>query len=206
VVVATAGRFAWGESPFCNKGVTYRNLMDFVGERVPGGRTALLAALKDEKLHAFAAQTFLPSTFYDTLPTVPICQVASTLCSVSFDDFVRDLSRYSVERDTKGIYRMLLRLVSPAMVMERIPAAAKQYFNFVEATVEKLAPNAYRSRARGVPSLLAQFYMLVTEAFLRHALTLAGARGVQHQWGRPEPDGLRDGVPLVILQREMRWD
>jgi hypothetical protein len=206
VSAATYGRFAPGESPFRVKGVTYRNFFDFVAERIPGGRATLLDKLSEPTVRAFAEQSFLPSTFYDALPTVLLAQAAARLLGVSFDEFVRQLSRYSAERDTKGIYRMLLRLVSPAMVMERTPAAAKQYFNFVESTVEKLGPKTYRSRARGVPQFLAQFYMLVTEAFLRHALTLAGAHNVKHQWAPSQPDGSREGVPLVIVQREMSWD
>jgi uncharacterized protein (TIGR02265 family) len=206
VGAATYGRFAPGESPFRVKGVTYRNFFDLVAERVPGGRAALLDKLGDPALRAFAEQSFLPSTFYDALPSVLLSQAAAGLLGVSSDEFVRQLSRYSAERDTKGIYRMLLRLVSPAMVMERTPAAAKQYFNFVESTVEKLGPKAYRTRARGVPQFLAQFYMLVTESFLRHALTLAGARNVKYQVAPTQLDGSRDGVPLVIVQREMSWD
>lgn len=200
------GRFPPGESPFRVKGVTYRNFFDLAAERIPGGRTAVLGSLRDPALRAFAEQSFLPSTYYDALPSVLLCQAGATLLGIANDEFVRLLSRYSAERDTKGIYRMLLRLVSPAMVMERTPAAAKQYFNFVEATVEKLGPKKYRTRARGVPQFLAQFYMLVTESFLRHALTLAGARNVENRWVRPEPDGERDGVPIVIVQREMSWD
>jgi hypothetical protein len=206
VSAASYGRFAPGESPFRVKGVTYRNFFDLAAERIPGGRAALLDALGDPALRRFAEQPFLPSSLYDTLPTVPLCQAAAQLLGLSNDEFVRQLSRYSAERDTKGVYRMLLRLVSPAMVMERTPAAAKQYFNFVTATVEKLGPKKYRTRARGVPQFIAQFYMLVTESFLRHALTLAGAHNVQHEWGRPEPDGEREGVPLVVVQRQMSWD
>jgi hypothetical protein len=203
---SSQGRFAPGQSPFKSKGVIYRNYFDFVTERVPGGREALLGELRDPALREFAGQTFLPSSFYDALPSVPLCAAAAALAKLPANELVRELSRFSVERDTKGVYRMLLRLASPGMVMERTPAAAKQYFNFVEASVEKLGPKAYRTRARGIPEFLAQFYMTVTESFLRHALTLAGARNVQNQWARPAADGDRDGVALVVVQREMSWD
>jgi uncharacterized protein (TIGR02265 family) len=203
---SSPGPFAPGQSPFRVKGVTYRNFWDFVAERVPGGRAAVLEQLRDPALRAFAEQTFLPSSFYDTLPTVLMCQAAATVARLPSNEFVRELSRYSVERDTKGVYRFLLRLASPGMIMERTPAAARQYFNFVQASVEKVGPKSYRTRAHGIPEFLAQFYMTVTEAFLRHALTLAGARNVQNQWGRPEPDGDREGVPLVVVQRQMSWD
>jgi hypothetical protein len=205
VSAASNGRFAAGESPFRVKGVTYRNFWDLVEERIRGGRASVLAELSDPALRAFAEQPFLSGTFYDVMPTIALCQAAATMMGVTFDEWVRLLSSYSAEKDTNGIYRMLLRLVSPGMVMERTPAAAKQYFNFVEATVEKVSASLYRTQARGVPSVLAAFYMMVTESFLRRALTLAGARNVKHQWSKPEPDGIREGLPIVVLRREMSW-
>jgi hypothetical protein len=200
-------RFAPGESPFRIKGVVYRNSLDFADERIRGGRAALLAELRDPKLHAFfAGQTFLAGSFYDALPAVPMCAAGATLLGLSADDYVRELTRYAAERDTSGIYRMLLRLVSPSRVMERTPAAARQYFNFVEAEVEKLGARSYRTRARGIPEFLARFYMVVSETYWRHAIALAGARNVLHEWRLPVLDGEREGVPLVRLEREMSWD
>ena len=192
-------RFPPGKSPFRVKGVTYRNFLDFVGEVVPGGREALISSLHDEPLRQFAAQQFLSGTFYDTLPIVPLCQAAAVLQGKPFDAMVKDLSQFAAERDTKGIYRMLLRLVSPDMVMERTPAAARQYFDFVTATVTKVAPKSYRTTAKGIPQFIGQFYMLVTTAFLERALTLAGARDVSTRWISPTPDGLREGIAIVNL-------
>jgi hypothetical protein len=196
--------FPPGKSPFRVKGVTYRNLVDMIEETVPGGRPALLAKL-DRELREFASQSFLPSTFYDSLPSVPLCETAAALTNRPFAQFVRELSRYSAERDAKGIYRMLLRLISPHTIMERLPATARQYFDFVTSSVEKIGPTAYRTTARGVPQFLSQFYMLVTEAFLSHALTLAGARGLAHQWLPATPDGTNVGIAIVCLKREVSW-
>jgi hypothetical protein len=197
--------FAPGKSPFRGKGVTYRNYFDYVDEFIPGGRERLLAALGDPALRAFATQPFLAGTFYDTLPMVALCETAAGLMQRPFVQFVREFSAVSAERDTKGVYRMLLKLVSPNLVMERVPAVAKQYFDFITASVEKISPKSYRSTARGVPEMVAQFYMLSTEAFLARALTLAGAVEPMQRWLQPTPEGTRDGAPLVTLRREVWW-
>jgi hypothetical protein len=204
-VTPTRAGFAPGKSPFHVKGVTYRNYFDYVNEFIPGGRARLLEALGDPALRAFASQTFLAGTFYDTLPSVPLCETAAGLLQRPFAQFVREFSAVAAERDTKGVYRMLLKLVSPNLVMERTPAAAKQYFDFVTSSVEKLGPKSYRSTARGIPEVVAQFYMLVTESFLGRALTLAGAIEPLNRWLPPTPDGTKEGAPLVILRREVSW-
>jgi hypothetical protein len=197
--------FEPGKGPFHVKGVTYRNLFDYLEEHLEGGRVRLLDALGDPALRAFADQPFLASSLYDVMPIQGMCETAATLMGKPLAAFVRDFSRQAAERDIRGIYKMLLKLVSPGMVMERVPAAARQYFDFVSATVEKLAPNRYRSSALGVPEVLMHFYMLVTEAFLGRALTLAGAFGLEHRWLPPHPDGHKDGLLLMKLQREISW-
>jgi hypothetical protein len=196
--------FPPGKSPFRVKGVVFRNFFDYMAESLEDGRARVLGALTDEPLRAFAAQPFLAGTYYDSLPTLTLCEVGAGLLRQPFANFVREFSAYAAERDTKGIYRMLLRLVSPQMVMERTPAAARQYFDFVEASVEKLGPKSYRT-ARGVPEMLAPFYMLVTEAYLVHALQLAGARRPLHRWLARTLEGAREGVTLARLQREISW-
>jgi hypothetical protein len=198
-------RFAPGKSPFHVKGVVYRYFFEYLDHQLEGGRARLLAAIDEPDLRAFADQPFLAGTFYDTAPIMALCERAASLLGRPFLGFVREFAEQQAETDIKGIYRMLLRLVSPDLVMDRVPAAAKQYFDFVSTEVEKLGPKSYRSTAHGIPEPLMQFYMTVTEAFLSRALTLAGAKELVHRWLPPQPDGVREGVPLVVCSRELSW-
>lgn len=198
--------FAPGKSPFRVKGVVYRNFVAYVAEAVDGGLDQLVTLLDEPELRTFTQQPFLASSFYDALPSMPLCEAAAKALHRPFAQFVREFSAYAAERDTKGIYRLLLKLVSPDMVMERTPAAAKQYFDFVEVTVDKSGPKSFRTMVRGVPRFLAPFYMTVTEAFLSQALRLAGAKEPRHAYPAPLPDGEREGVPLLRLRREVDWD
>jgi hypothetical protein len=165
----------------------------------------VVAGLSDPLLRDWAAQTFLAGSLYDVAPLIPICEAAAALLSVPFSSFVRDMSRQAAENDIAGIYKMLFKLVSPSMVMERVPQAARQYFDFVTATVEKVQERHYRTVVTGIPEALMHFYMLVTEAFLGRALTLAGAHGLAMHWLPRLEERPRDGVPMVRLQRDVTW-
>ena len=197
--------FAPGKSPFHVKGVVYRNFVEYVGNTVEGGLAAIVATFDDPALRTFTEQPFLAGSFYDALPSMPLCEAAARLLHRPFAQLVREFSAYAAEHDVKGIYRLLLKLVSPEMVMERTPAAARQYFDFVAATVQKDGPKSYSTSVRGVPRFLAPFYMTVTEAFLSRALVLAGAKEPRHAWQAPLPDGDREGVQLIKLRREVSW-
>ncbi|HEX4457318.1 MAG TPA: hypothetical protein VIA18_05080 [Polyangia bacterium] len=197
--------FAPGKSPFHVKGVVYRNFVAYIDTAVAGGLARLVTLIDDPALQTFAQQPFLASSFYDALPTVPLCETAAKVLNQPFALLVRDFSAYAAERDAKGIYRLLLKLVSPDKVMERTPATAKQYFDFVDVTVERGGAKSFRTTVRGVPRFVTPFYMTVTEAFLSQALTLAGAKDPRHAWQAPLPDGERDGVPLLLLRREVSW-
>src|SRR4051812_46421357 len=101
-------RFPPGESPFRVKGVTYRNFVDYVEQELEGGLAKFLAELREPELRTFAAQPFLPSGWYDTLPIVSLCNAAALAKGQPARTFVQGLSRFAAERDTKGVYRFLL--------------------------------------------------------------------------------------------------
>jgi hypothetical protein len=197
--------FAPGKSPFHVKGVLYRNLVEYIDNALDGGLAALVTTFDDPVLRAFTEQPFLAGSFYDVLPTVPLCEAAAKLLRRPFAQLVREFSAYAAEHDIKGIYRLLLKLVSPEMVMGRMPAAAKQYFDFVATTEQKNGPKSFSGTVRGVPHFAASFFMTASEAFLSRALVLAGAKEPRHAWQAPLPDGEREGVQLVKLLREVNW-
>ncbi|HZS37943.1 MAG TPA: hypothetical protein VFF06_13995 [Polyangia bacterium] len=201
----TRERFAPGKSPFHLKGVVYRGVIEYVERTLAGGRGQLAAALRDEPLRSFFAQPFLDGSWYDALPLEALCQAIAQLERRPMLELVRDLSRAQVRRDTRGVYKLLLKLVSPETVLERAPRAAQQYFDFVTSTSDRLDERRFRLTGSGIPDFLAPVYMAMTESFLLHALELAGAREPVHRWLEPRPAGERHGVPLVKVEREIVW-
>src|SRR5262245_41713408 len=123
--------FPPGTSPFHVKGLAYRHMLDYVDREVSGGRAAVIAELADDKMQTFMSQTFLPGTWYDTLPTALFFQTAARLARQPLLELTRKMAREAASKDINGIHRFMLKMASPELVMERIPRAAKQYFDFV---------------------------------------------------------------------------
>src|SRR4051812_25004889 len=85
--------FAPGKSPFHAKGVTYRNVFQYVDETLEGGRARLLAAIDDPALRAFASQPFLAGSLYDVVPMLAIVEAAAGLLGKPFSQVVREFSK-----------------------------------------------------------------------------------------------------------------
>lgn len=199
-------RFVPGESPFRKKGVSYQGELEHYDRYFPGGREALFASVRDPRLVAFMRQSFLAGGWYDVIPSLVMAEHACTLMGKPYLEFLRDFARLQAERDIRGVYRMLLKLVSPDTVMERLPKVANQYFDFVRSEARKTGPGRWESVVFGLPSFYAAPYMAVAEAFIVYTLEQAGARNVKHRWMGQEPDGTRAGVPLLKVTRQLNWD
>jgi hypothetical protein len=195
-----------GKSPFRIKGHAYAGNLAYVEEHVPGGLEAVLRLITDRALNDFLRQRFLASSWYDVLPIVALGEAAAEVAGIAPTEQIARSARAQAERDINGIYRMLLRLASPAMIMARLPKVASQYFDFVTAEVVEVAPKKWRSTGHGVLPFAVDAYRSTTEAFLRRALETAGAKNLQHRWLPPVPDGEKHGHAVLAVTREISWD
>jgi hypothetical protein len=203
-----AAPFAPGEAPFHIKGVAYTRSLAYIDGRVLGGRAAVLGALVagDAALRRFFEQPFLASAWYDVFPLVALFGAAARRVSVPSVTFLREVSRHQASEDIHGIYRFMLKLVSPERIIERLPRVAAQYFDFVTAEVRKLGARSYESIGHGVPAPLLDLYMAVTENFLLVALETAGAKNPRNIWSPSEPEGEAHGLLLMQTRRELTWE
>jgi hypothetical protein len=197
--------FLVGKSPFHAKGVSYRNFLDYVDAVVSGGRAQLIASLPDEELRAFITQPMLASTWYDALPMVSLCAIAAQLVRQPSLRFSRELARFGVKKDLKGVYRFLLQLSSPQGLLERSARSVTQYFDFVTREVSRESAKSYRLTDSGIPAWAASYYASISEGFLEELLPMTGAREVRQHWEAPERIGDQGGVPLVRLKRQVHW-
>jgi hypothetical protein len=197
--------FPIGHSPFHCKGVNYRNFGWYLDERLEGGREAFAARVRHPGLRDFFRQTFLAASWYDALPMVPLAHEAGRELHISGLQLARELARFGVKRDAGGIYKLLFKLTSPESMLERTTHTARQYFDFVTSEVERQEPQVYRLRHSGIPAFSAPVYMSLVEGFVETALGMAGAREVRQRWEKPVPTGTVHGVPVVRLEREIRW-
>jgi hypothetical protein len=199
--------FAFGESPFRAKGITYTEALAYYDDMLRG-RGALREALAREtqgRAGAFFDQPFVVGGWYDALPLIDLHHAAAGLLGRPYLEVIKDLARWQMPRHIHGFYRFFLKLASPELLLENLPRTAKQYYDFIEVSVVKLGPRNYETRARGIPEDFAPGYMAASEVSIMTALEIAGVRGAQHRWRMREPDGERAGVKLVSVGREIRW-
>jgi len=193
-----------GKGPWHVKGLVYAGALAHYDARVPGGLGAVLERV-DAPLVEFLNQKFVVGGWYDVGPLTLVGQAAALVANVPHLEFLRDMARTQAERDIQGVYRILLKVASPEMVVRRLPQAANKYFDFVQAEVREVRPKCWESTGHGIPSIASTAYMAVTEAFVSKALQLAGARELRHRWFAPEQEGALGEVALMKIRRELSW-
>ncbi|MDB4968911.1 MAG: hypothetical protein JWN44_4600 [Myxococcales bacterium] len=194
-----------GEGPFRIKGVAYRGHLAYVAEHVPGGVEEMLAGFKDRRIAEFFQQKFLASTFYDIAPLVIAGYVCARQCRRTFFDFVKVRSRYQAQQDIGGIYRMLLKLTSPATVAVRLPAVSSQYLDFPGDAKAELIDKQHAVLSRTeLPLMLKTWFTLVYETYVDVTLTAAGGRSVLSRTSY-EPDQPLRGYETVKFRCEVSW-
>lgn len=197
--------FAPGHSPFRIKGVAYRGHLDYVRENVPGGEGAMIEELVRwtgvSDYERFFRQTFLASTRYDVYPLAMAGVACARLCGQTFGEFVRERTDHQARTDLNGVYRFLLKMVSPETIAARLPRLISQYYDFSWAETEISGPGLVTGRYRGVPAGLAAWMHHVCESYVETVLHVAGHANARVHTGEPmddEPDE-ETGQPLVAV-------
>jgi hypothetical protein len=194
-----------GEGPFRIKGVGYRGHMSYVAEHVPGGIAEMLAGFKDRRIADFFGQKFLAGTFYDIGPLVIAGYVCARQSRRTFYDFVKIRSRYQAQQDIGGIYKVLLKLTSPATVAARLPALSSQYLDFPGDPKAEMLDKHHAILMRSeLPAMLATWFTLVYETYVDVTLTAAGAKSVLAR-STFEPDAPLRGYDAVKFRCEVSW-
>ncbi len=202
----TSPRFRPGESPFHVRGSTYLGMREYVDKHVPGGIGAVQARLSDDELREFAAQTFLPVSHYDALPIRPISEAIAAVEGIPYGDSVRRRAAMVAERDLKGLYRLLLSVVSPELVAERLQRLGMRYFDFGRVDVVSAAKGRSDAKMSGIPAPLALWLGHMISGYAVVALKAAGAASPRTRVDPPVRDGEVAGVETVTLGFHLSWD
>jgi hypothetical protein len=199
--------FSPGESPFRTKGSIYLGSQAFADERTPGGWAAVVAQVAhDQALARFAAQRFLAASWYDALPLIELARAGARAANLPYPAFARQRTEWQAERDLSGLYRVLLRLTSPDVVIDRIGRMSLQRFNFGTSRVEIVDEKRVRAVRGGVPRPFASWQVAMSEPYTTHLMRLAGARDPSFLAAPSfEVDGVAHGVPTVSIVFEGRW-
>jgi hypothetical protein len=197
--------FPPGESPFRVKGSICRGCIEYIAEHVQGGMPAALAALPTDALRRCFEQPFLASALYDTFVLEALLQAAARAVGQNFEAFLRQAFDAQAARDQRGVYKLLLRAISPEMLVKRLPSIGSQLFTFTSSEVRELGPGHWENTISGIPVLLRTVYCESSGAFVSRALRTTGARDLSHRWLEPRPAPDQHGLAICTVVRELRW-
>jgi hypothetical protein len=198
--------FAPGASPWRQKGNVYRGLFRHVDTYIDGGSTAAIDRVEDPLVRAFLTQPFAASGWYDLFPMITMIVQVARLRGVPYFTAVSDLSRMMANADLNGLYRTLLRVVSPGLLAPKLPRIQAQYLNFGTLTVAETATDHCEVIRGAHPLLLVHWYVAVVHGFLPCVLECSGAKDVRVRWSDPEPQGTDDaGFEQVGLRFTIQW-
>jgi len=109
------------------------------------------------------------------------------------------------QRDINGLYKLVLKVVSPELAFERLQRIAPRYFDF--GRVEMLGTQKGGSELQyiGIPEPLARWFTAMMEGYSSSVLELAGAKSPRYKFGPPKRDGEVGGIETVTLRFEVSW-
>ncbi|MBX3199174.1 MAG: hypothetical protein KF894_13670 [Labilithrix sp.] len=189
---------------FHMKGNAYRGLVEQIVRAVPGGMDAVSAHLSTAT-RSVLAQNLMAGGWYDVVPVEELTRVAARLCGLSHELFCQRAARSILERDSNGIYRAILRLATPDLVVRALPYTTNRYFDFVELEVQSIEKRRYRVTVSGIPRAVVQSYIPMTTVFIGGALERAGARDVETIVSSPRFHAVVRGQPVMQFERDIRW-
>lgn len=201
----SSSTYAPGESPFRVRGSTYLGIREHVDKRLRGGLDALMAHLPSDAHRRFAAQIFLPVGWYDALPIIELTRAVAAVEQAAYADSVRERAVLVAQRDLSGLYKLLLKVVSAELVLERLQRASLRYFDFGRVEVRATGKGRSEGAYREIPAPLAAWFSPMITGYAAEALRAAGASAPRVRFDAPEPDGERFGVPLVALPFAFSW-
>ncbi len=198
--------FAPGESPFHVKGVVYAGTHKYFAGQVDGGLDALWAELDDPALRAFMQQKFLAGGWSDVLPVAPLIRAEARALRLSVPHYLRKRSEFQAKDDIGGVYRFLLKIISPESVANRLPRLLTQIFDFGNHEINAIDNAHIEVTLTGFPMMLWPWYSTAFEVYSQTLLTLAGGKNVTALVRDPAPIAADRGVELCQFQILCRWD
>jgi hypothetical protein len=194
-----------GASPFHVKGLIYARTHMYFTEHVEGGPATVLPHLNSERLRTFFQQTFVAATWYDALPMAPLIRAEAKACGLPVKEYLARRAGWQAEQDIHTVYRILLKLASPAMVAARLPTLISRVIDFGEPAVVERLDRRMRVAVRGMPDMLTEWYTGALTAYGERALALAGAKEPSVQVESSIPGAPEHGVPLSDLTFALSW-
>lgn len=195
----------WVDSPFRAKGVLYRGTVSFFEEHAERGIGLVIDELPPGRLKHFLAQQFQAGSWYEVMIVPALIDAEARALRMSLETYLVYRTRWQAERDTKGVYRLLLKLSSPATVVERLPQLITQMFNFGRPFLEQLEPRRVGLSVSGIPLQLVPWLETSFRVYIETAVKLAGASECEMKVFAPNVQSPRSGFSMATLRGEVSW-
>lgn len=186
------------------KGDSYNAAMLFLNSRVPGGFSAIVAAMPRE-MATFFKQPFHPSEWYDVVPNPYMHTIAARLRGIPFRAHIQDNGSWHADHAMRGPLRTFLRVLSNESVAVWLPRISARYHDFGKCETKPIAPGKVRGSRTGMPRPLVPWFTALSAAFCEKALHIGGATNARMLYGQAEPEGSRGGQDIFTLHFEVTW-
>ena len=194
-----------GTSAFRVKGHGLRARMAIYDKMVPGGRDAVIAAIPDEAVRAYLRGPILAASWYDLFAHAMLDIAAADLRKMAAFESVASASGAQAEEDASGIYKLLLRVVSPHMLIRKLGAISAQYFDHGAIDVQRLEGSSARMTRSGIANSLFWWWSGILDGYVQTLFRIAGAKDVVATVGPLKSDKPDDPLGLGSFDVDVRW-
>jgi hypothetical protein len=172
---------------------------------VPGGRAAVLAAIDDRAVRDYLSGPILAASWYDLFAHAALDVAAADLRRMPPSESVASASAMQAEADARGVYALLLKLVSPHLLVKKLGAISSQYFDHGSITVERLEDRAARMTRHGIANQLYWWWGGILDGYVTALFKMSGAKDVQKYLGPLVTDKPDDPLGIGSFAVEVRW-
>jgi hypothetical protein len=125
---------------------------------------------------------------------------------MDLEHYLLERTREHARRDLAGLYRLLMRAVSPRTVALFLPKLTTRYHDWGGIDARLRGPRCVETVRTGVPQPLCAWYATVACVFAEAALEIAGAPGPRVVLSSSVPDGATLGVATHEFVFEITWE
>ena len=188
------------------KGHGLRARMAVYDRIVPGGRQAVLAAIDDRAVREYLSGPILAASWYDLFAHAALDIAAADLRKMAPWESVASASAMQAEADASGIYKLLLKVVSPHMLVRKLGAISAQYFDHGTIEVERIDDHAARMLRTGISNQLYWWWGGILDGYVHALFKLSGAKNVSFHCGTLKTAQPDEPLGLGSFAVDVRWD
>lgn len=196
--------FAPGDSPFRIKGIAFRETLDQIAKE-PDGLARVRAQLPRDDLRRFFEQPFVVGGWYDVFAMTQLDGAAARVFGMTYEAWLRESTRKQVGTSLAGIYRSMVKLLSPATLAWGLPRLSSTYFDFGNVATKRSSPESVRMSVEEVPTVLVPWFQLACTEFTVEALRVTGNPDARAAWQSVSATGVRRGMPTSRMEVEFFW-